>query len=33
MQRWHEPTGCLFEYDDGLGVTPPGALDGEQRLT
>jgi glycogen debranching enzyme len=32
VQRWYEATGCLWEYYDALGVTPPGDLDRKQRL-
>jgi glycogen debranching enzyme len=30
--RWYAETGCLYEYYDSLGVTPPGDLDRKQRL-
>ncbi len=32
IRRWYEETGCIWEYYDSLGVTPPGELDRKQRL-
>ena len=32
VERWYEATGCLYEYYDALGVTPPHGLDRKQRL-
>lgn len=33
LSRWYESKGCLYEFYDCMGTTPPHDLDRKQRLT
>lgn len=33
VARWYRRTGCLWEFYDSLGVTPPSELDRKRRLS